>query len=209
MYLYDSIKSKNVFKTFNDFDKIYTFEEFDFKNKKYSFISNFITTTSNYNSDYSTDVFMIANKDSRWNKIQSIVKYFEKNTISYNIQIKIPKIQPLFSYHKIKTFHKNKDIEKVYKEMEKARVILDVNSDIQNGLSFRIFEALGYNKKIITTNSEITKYDFYNSNNICVIDPENIQIPQSFFSTEYEKIPNHIYNKYTLEHWCKELFNYK
>jgi hypothetical protein len=48
-------------------------------------------------------------------------------------------------------------------------------------LIFRVFEALGYKKKLITNNQDITSYDFYNENNIFVITNENYQIPLDFF----------------------------
>jgi hypothetical protein len=74
------------------------------------------------------------------------------------------------------------------------------------GLTFRIFEAMGLEKKIITNNSDIANYDFYDPNNILIIDEKNINIPLSFLTSKYNPIPKNIYNKYTLDAWTKKVF---
>lgn len=54
------------------------------------------------------------------------------------------------------------------KQIEKTRVICEVVQDGQTGLTIRAMEALFFGKKLITNNSSITEYDFYNPNNIFV-----------------------------------------
>jgi len=65
---------------------------------------------------------------------------------------------------------------------------------------------LGLHKKLITTNSDIVNYDFYNPQNILVVDEKNPTIPASFFETKYIPIPAAIFNKYTLEGWTDAIF---
>jgi hypothetical protein len=60
-------------------------------------------------------------------------------------------------------------------------------------------------KKLITTNSDIVNYDFYNPNNIHLIDENNPMIPTSFFESKYEDIPESIYKKYTIDSWLHEM----
>ena len=93
--------------------------------------------------------------------------------------------------------------DEVIENIKKAKIIVDIHKyGVQDGLTFRVFEALGFRKKIITTNQDIKSYDFYNPNNIYVIeDMNNISLPESFLNTEYEEIPTEIYNKYTLKSW--------
>jgi hypothetical protein len=66
---------------------------------------------------------------------------------------------------------------------------------------------MGLQKKLITTNSDIKNYDFYNPNNILIIDIKRPEIPKAFFENEYEKLPEDIYNKYTLSGWIKNVFS--
>lgn len=61
-------------------------------------------------------------------------------------------------------------------------------------------------KKLITTNKQITDYDFYHPNNIYVIsDPQYFEIPQSFFDTEYTEIDESIREKYHQRSWTQRI----
>lgn len=84
--------------------------------------------------------------------------------------------------------------------------MIDIQRDDQIGLSFRVFEALGYRKKLITTNIDIVNYDFYNPQNILVLDPNNIEIPKSFVESPYEDVPDHILAPYRIDNWVKKVF---
>src|SRR3546814_2292419 len=49
-----------------------------------------------------------------------------------------------------------------------SKVLIDVHHGEHQGLSFRVFEALSFGKKLITTNQQIRRYDFYHPNNISI-----------------------------------------
>ena len=91
--------------------------------------------------------------------------------------------------------------------MDNAMVFLDLLRENQTGLSFRVFDSLAYQKKLITTNAAIIEYDFYNPQNIMVIDAENQIISLDFFSTTYQPLEDEIYYKYTLDNWVNTIFN--
>ena len=91
--------------------------------------------------------------------------------------------------------------------LKKCKIVLDLQRPKQKGLSFRVFESLAFNKKLITLNKEILKYDFYNSQNILVIkDLKHIDIPNSFLKSDYKKVDNKILEKYHISKWVKEVF---
>ena len=73
-------------------------------------------------------------------------------------------------------------------------------------MSFRIFEALALQKKIITSNLSIKQYDFYNPKSIFVLDTDNINIPIEFIESPFYSIDNTIYEKYTIKNWVKTVF---
>lgn len=87
-----------------------------------------------------------------------------------------------------------------------TKVILDLPHPFQNGLTMRTIEAIGANKKLITTNQDIKNYDFYDENNICIIYKENIEIKNSFFKKPYKKISDEIKDKYSLDKWINDIF---
>ena len=75
-------------------------------------------------------------------------------------------------------------------------------------MSFRPFEAIGLKKKLITNNIEIKNYDFYDPQNIFVIeDIENISISKDFFESEYKELPKEIVEKYFIKNWIETICN--
>lgn len=66
---------------------------------------------------------------------------------------------------------------------------------------------MGLHKKLITTNFNIKEYDFYNENNILVIDSENPKINLAFFEKPYEEIPTEILKKYIINGWIENMLN--
>lgn len=77
----------------------------------------------------------------------------------------------------------------------------------QTGLSFRVFEAMALEKKLITNNQFIKKYSFYNPNNILVIENENYNFSPEFIYSKYEPLPEHVFNEYTIDNWVSKIFN--
>ena len=78
---------------------------------------------------------------------------------------------------------------------------------MHGGLSFRIADAIGNRKKIITNYSFIKEYDFYNEQNIFVIENENYELDDKFLNLEYKDIDIKIYEEYSDEKWIKKIFN--
>ncbi|MEK5777604.1 lipopolysaccharide biosynthesis protein, partial [Acinetobacter nosocomialis] len=56
----------------------------------------------------------------------------------------------------------------------KSNIILDISHPGQSGLTMRTFEAIGAGKKLITTNTNIKEYPFYNANNIFIISRDEL-----------------------------------
>jgi hypothetical protein len=94
----------------------------------------------------------------------------------------------------------------VEKFLDESFVFLDLLRPNQTGLSFRVFEALAHQKKLITTNAAIKEYDFYNPNNIIIIDSGNVNIDPAFFKTPYKPLPEALYNKYTISNFVDTVF---
>ncbi len=93
--------------------------------------------------------------------------------------------------------------------IKQSQVVLDINHPAQQGLTMRTLETLGSQRKLITTNKNIVEYDFYNHNNIQVIDRDNLNIDVSFWTTEFAPYSSDIIEKYSLRGWLKEIFGWK
>jgi hypothetical protein len=84
--------------------------------------------------------------------------------------------------------------------------VVDVHHPKQIGLTMRTLEVIGARKKLITTNSAIRAYDFFDEANICIIDRDNPKVDSAFLSTPMKNIPDNLYHKYSIDGWIEEIF---
>lgn len=91
-----------------------------------------------------------------------------------------------------------------------SKVILDAQQAGQTGLTIRTIECIGAMKKLITTNKDVMNYDFYRPENVLVFDEKKIpnrKELEAFFNTEYQQLPEPIYQKYALRNWLGEVLS--
>lgn len=91
--------------------------------------------------------------------------------------------------------------------VQQSSILIDLVTPFHSGLSFRIFEALYYEVKLITDNKTVKEYDFYHPNNIFVWDGTNESEILAFLELEYIPIAAHIKQKYSFENWIKYVFD--
>lgn len=91
--------------------------------------------------------------------------------------------------------------------MIRSKITLDIPQTGQMGVTMRIYESIAAKTKVITTNSYIKDYDFYNPNNICIIDKDNPEVPKEFWNTPFEVIDQSIMEKYTVRQWVTDIFS--
>jgi hypothetical protein len=103
-----------------------------------------------------------------------------------------------FRYEKLSS----KEVEKI---MKQSKCIVDAQYPKNTGLTMRTFETLGTRKKLITTNKDISNYDFYNKNNIMIVDRFNPIINKIFFETDYEDVDKFVYDEYYIDNWMLNL----
>lgn len=203
----DSVtRCPKIKKVISSFDEVYSFEKNDCIKHNLKFITNWIYPIKSQNHrEGKFQVYNISSKDNRLIILSRIAEVLKTNNINYKIVIfdkKNKKQDKNLEYTK-----KPIPLVEVNNNLCNAQVLLDINRKGQSGLTFRVFESIGLEKKLITTNADIKNYDFYNPNNILIIDENSPNIPSSFFNTEYEKIPEIIYKKYTLEQWINQVFH--
>ena len=211
-YIYDSCRRFPIDNLLNGiFDEIFSFDLIDTKKYNFTFISNYIYLEKkklDLNS-LNKNIFIVISIDERFNFLNKIAHYLSNQNSSFKFIAVGKKIPP----------NKQKDIiysrktllpSEIQEDLEKSKIFLDLIRKDHNGLSFRIFEALAMQRKIITTNTTIKQYDFYNPNNILILD-ENIEINinSDFINSPYEPLDDDIYNKYTIENWVNTVFNIK
>lgn len=194
-------KTKNILHLF---DRVFSFEKKDCKKYNLTFKTNFIYKyLDSVSSDFKYKVFNISSFDKRFPIIKNIAKALYKLKVKTKIMIFTSKKNefPYLEYTDTPL-----PISEINRLSGQSEIMLDIHRSGQEGLSFRVFESLGLHKKLITTNGDIVNYDFYNPQNIFVIeDVSDIKIPESFLKNPYIEVPQNILNKYLVENWVEEL----
>lgn len=95
--------------------------------------------------------------------------------------------------------------EQVTNLLARTRIAVDIERSVQSGFTIRTIEMLGAHKKLITTNPRVKQADFYNPNNMAVIDRELPRLDDLFLRRPYEAPPDAILKKYALSGWVDEV----
>lgn len=220
LYMWDSFENKNSFNTIKLFDKIFSFDSRDVQKYTLQFLPLFYSKEykkKEHLSNYKYDLSFIATAHSDRYKISKQIKnLIAENKLSVYYYFYLPSIIIYFArklfiskytYGKLSEFSfSSLSQDKIIDVFDNSKVILDINHPLQFGLTMRTIECIGAEKKLITTNKNIKDYDFYNPNNILIIDRENINIDMSFFENEYESLSMEIYENYSLNSWLKNIF---
>lgn len=189
------------------FNKIYSFDTEDIKKYPYLIpITNFNYLEENVNNSPENSAFIVVLKSiERENTLKKIADILDKkNNVNYEFIVVEPELKK--TNPNIKLTLKQIPLNIVVEKMKNSKILIDLVRKEQTGLSFRIFEAMALHKKVITNNKNIANYDFYNENNILIIDEFLTDIPNSFLDTPYQEIPKNIYDRYTLSNWTKIVF---
>ena len=185
------------------FDKVYSYDRNDVTKFNLKFLTNF-TFEEEIKKAEDYLFFNISTNDNRLGSLEKLAKYIDERGWSKKILVyNSKKIQ----VENVELIMQQKTIKEVSKLLNRCKIIVEIQRKDQIGLSFRVFEALANEKKLITTNSDIINYDFYNPQNILVLDEDAIEIPENFVNTPYQKIDTNILSKYRVENWIKPIFN--
>lgn len=136
--------------------------------------------------------------------LRSFYYYYTPGRIAFCLRRIFDSGMQQFDFKKV-SFTKLEHHEIIGTYMQSAAV-LDINKPFQNGLTMRTFETLAMERKLVTTNTDIRNYPFYNPQNILVISRDHIQLKPDFFTTPFQKIPEAVLGKMSLDSWIECLF---
>ncbi len=206
-YHWDGLsRFENIEKTISIFDKFYIFDKEDLQNKLKTYpTTNFFfdcyPDLIKKNKKPEFDVYYIGSYDNRILKLIEICEFLDSQKLNLNIIICGKPKRALKKYKYIKFIKKPLTYIENLKMVSNSSIIIDLHHEkIHNGLSFRTFESLGFDKKLITSNDIVKDYDFYNPENIFVY-KNNFTEMKKFISTDYKSIDSKIKYKYSFTNW--------
>lgn len=194
------------------FDRFFVFDPDDINEH-----TDFLPTT-NFYFDYdltqtrpnSSDFYYIgSHTHDRVQFIRQFDEYAKKMNWKLNFYILSTKSEHHAYYRQTNITVSNQKIplSKNLDTAKHSRVLVDFVISQHKGLSLRVFEALGYRKKLITTNAEIRHYDFYHPDNIYILTTDNFDGIAGFLDKPYIEIDPMIREKYSFGNWIKYLLN--
>ncbi|MDF2820343.1 MAG: hypothetical protein K0R15_784 [Clostridiales bacterium] len=224
LYLYDSVENiRGIDKKFVYFDKVLSFdprdsEKFDCMKFRPLFYLD-CYRKNKIKENYIYDLCFIGTVHSdRYNILNRVRNYCKNNNRSFYLYMFIQnKWVFIINKYITKSFRKSElnefkldklSSDEISEIINNSNIIVDIQHPKQKGLTMRTIEIIGMNKKLITTNSEIVNYDFYNENNILVIQRDEFAIPQQFIDMKYEAINEETYEKYSIGSWVRDLFDF-
>lgn len=210
-YLYDSVSRCPVKHLLDGiFDEIFSFDKSDISTYGFSPITNYIyfdkPTVINQPKQNLIYIGSIDNRLKFLNDLGENLKKKQQSFLFYAIGKKalVNQLKQFFlGKNKNIIFKKNRfSQEQTLKMYNESEIIVDLVRDNQSGLSFRIFEAIGLQKNVITNNKSIETYDIFEANKIKIISESTENI--TFLNTVY---PENIIRKYHIQNWIKTVFS--
>lgn len=200
------------------FDKCFSFDHKDVnENKKLKYLPNFHTIKHNINTTTfrGIDFLMIASyTEDRYYFVKRMSREFQQKGMIFYNHLYIPwhhYIRNIFlkrkllnpKYLKFDTIPKNR-LEELYIN---SKATLDIQYANQTGFTMRVMEGLAYGCKIITTNKNIVKENFYSPDSISFFETNSFwkNFESSFLEKKLEE--NKSIEELYIEQWIKKIFD--
>lgn len=231
LFLWDDIATYPKFKDYYEkFDKVYSFDKTDcIKNGKFMYLPDFyLNDTESKDNNIKYDICFIGSLNNRGVKRVKFLKELETfckynnlrpylhlryypnpghmNIIKWILANKETK--KLFNYLNSAEkydFMKDKNIplSDVENIQNNSKCLVDINYGNRSGYTLNVISAIAKGKKLITTNKNIVNENFYNPNNIYVVDIDNPVFSMDFLMSETV----HVDISYLrIDNWLMEIF---
>jgi hypothetical protein len=230
LYLWDSIKNNNILDIAPFFNRVFSFDSGDIEKypvfifRPLYYLSDYTYIANIHLQSFSKALFVGTVHSNRYAFIKKIENYLKTFHVETDFYFYFPSKLLYFKKKFIDSSFRRASISEFYfKPLERndlltkiinCDVILDFQHPNQKGLTMRSIEALGAKKKLITFNKEIKKYNFYNKNNIFVIDDSNFSFDENsselydFIHSPFQEINQDIYYDYSISAWINYIFGY-
>lgn len=223
IYHWDSIANTHDVRTLSShFDHVFSFDRYDCMKYGYKFMPLFYfdeyRDIAGMKSPKKYDLMFVGTTHSeRYRFVNSIASqihacggktflyfFFQGKIMFYKYKLMHPEMRKVKASAVHFTPMTKTELMNVY---ARSNIIIDMQHPRQTGLTMRCFESLGAKKKLITTNADIRNYDFYNPDNILIVDRNNPVVPKEFIETPFVDPDPEIYDKYSISTWVDKIFS--
>lgn len=93
----------------------------------------------------------------------------------------------------------------VVANVKRHKFVIDTQHPSNNGLTIRTLETIAAGAKLITLNSHVMDYDFYNKSSICVLSASELKISMDFLSAKKHTVSDKFFEKYGISSFLNEI----
>lgn len=211
----DLIYHNETLELIDKFDEVFTYnpqdaKEYNLKYRPSFYIDRFLI------KDEKKDLFLYYVGSLRDLERTNLVKKINELFLKENTDVKICCKNYLKYMYKIGTYSDYKKnfrksfatLNELVEKYKKSQILLDISFKGQKGIGLRPIEAIATKSKVISTNEDIKKYDFYNENNIFILnrDLSNLNDINNFIKLPYKEYSQEIKFKYSLDGFLNDIF---
>lgn len=209
-YHWDSIEQYNYLKTLKYFDKTTSFDRVDCEKYNLNYLPLFASGAyqNTKQNDFAVDVYTIGSivRTERYSLVNDFRKFCIENGVSFNFHLKVTPITYFRLLLKgiIPKGVSFKTLEKdaFKKIVDNSRVALDVTNHAQSGLTMRMIENIYAGRKIVTTNVNIKREEFYDEEQVYIWNKSNCDGLLEFLKID---MTPKSFEQLSINNWVKEI----
>lgn len=173
-------------------DEVWTYNERDAKKYHLKYNPQFYSPVPlNKSNGMKSDLFFVGKNKGRTSILKGISEEASRQGLKCNFHVVDTKKQAVSHWQYLADLACSKGIVEVITK--------------PGGLTLRTLEALFYQKKLITNNEDIIKYDFYHKNNVFIVGKDDILKLGDFIKKPFVKISQEILDYYSFDSWLKRI----
>ena len=206
IYLDTYLKVPDFYKKYINqiqFDLIYTFDNHDAEEYGWIFTNSLYSKSEMQNQqNIEYDLYFIGEDKGRVDQLVAVYDYLSKNDLKCCFKIITTDINRT-SRDGLYFLKKRIEYRKILEDISKSRAILEIVQDGQSGMTMRPYEAMFYDKKLLTNNSVLRSMDFFNDKFMMVFSEMEDSVIQ--FLKNKEPVQYHYKNEYSPVKWLLKM----
>lgn len=208
-YYWNPIKDPTEIKTLKKLNyKISTFDKKDSLKYSISYCHQFYWPSKEIKNNLkpNIDFVFVGQTKNRLRTIENLILLIKREKLKFKFHVKTTNSAHKSQHLKLKNKFLEYDEYKVL--INQSKCIVDITQENQNGLTLRPLEAIYFRKKLLTTNTSIESFNFFDSSYIYILDKDISKRTLTEFLEEKPIFPSeYIISEYDVGKWYDKILN--
>ncbi|VED91392.1 Uncharacterised protein [Streptococcus equinus] len=185
--------------------EVWSYSKYDCEKNGYNYNTTFFWKTNGVKelTETNSEIFFIGKDKGRYEKIKSFEEKCSQLGVVTDFNI-VPTYR--FSFPMQKKYSKKMNYSEIENRIEKTKAILDIKVQKHAGPSLRAVESAFFKKKLITDDTNVKSFKFYNKNNIFIIGEDKYDDLNYFLNSPFEEVSLDNLYYYDVNNWVDRFF---